>query len=1078
MRLTLGTFLVCTSLFAQTTPAQTKPQEFVVLLDEQPVSVRFAGAIPRNSFAAQTWRTQLLARQALVRQSLTAMKVPVTGSANTFLNALFVTAPMDQVAQMQAIPGVSTVALAPRMKRKLDRALDLQKVKQAWSSLGGATQAGAGVKIAILDSGIDQAHPGLRDASLKAPAGFPVGDANFTNTKVIAARSYVSMLSLSDPRYSTPDDITPRDHVGHGTALAMIAAGNTVQGPAASITGVAPKAYLGNYKIFGSPGINDTTSTAVLVQALEDAYKDGMDIAVLSLGNVAFGSALDTGCQTATPLRPWIPATGCDINAIAVEHAATTGMVVVVAAGNEGCLGLNCPTLGTINSPGTAPSAITVGSVTNSHVLFSQVRANGQAYNGIFGNGFKLNAPLTAPGVDVTTLGNDGLACAALPANSLAGSIALVTRGTCEFYVKVDNAQTAGAVGVVMYDTKSDNIFQPTYLLDETALPLQYIGLTAGTAIKAAIAAKAGLAVTMDPALTAFENSGFDQVAFDSSRGPTIGNALLKPDIAAIGANVYTATQNYDPNGDSYDVSRFNTVNGTSFAAAMVGGAAALVKQAHPGYTVAQIKSALVNTATAGVVKDPDSGALARTTAVGAGKLDAASAVASNVTASPAVASFGQIAGKFPAAIAITVTNTGSASQTLSVAVAPRDRDGNASLTVSPASLSLAPGQSQVVNLTMGGKVPTFGTYEGQINITGGSVPLHVPYLYIVSDNKIANSAPLYGDYYFGVVGETPDYISMRITDQFGAPVVNAPVQWSALNAGVVDVRNSDVATDIYGVATATVQQATTPGNNIFQGVTTGGYGWQFLQNVNYQPYISNGILNAATQQAGSLAPGSYATISGSDFSSVPLLPNTVCIPDTPCLPIALGAVNVSFDAGGISVPAPISYMSYNLINIQIPWEMAGQSSATVKVTYHGISGPTVTLPLAPTSPAFFEFTDATNSQLTGVAQDLNYQLITSRNAAARGKVIILYANGLGPVDNTPGTGAQSSSTKLSRTTTLPVVMIGGKQAAVAFSGLTPQTIGLYQINVTVPAGAPTGLQPMTLSIGGVTGKASQIPVQ
>jgi minor extracellular serine protease Vpr len=362
--------------------------------------------------------------------------------------------------------------------------------------------------------------------------------------------------------------------------------------------------------------------------------------------------------------------------------------------------------------------------------------------------------------------------------------------------------------------------------------------------------------------------------------------------------------------------------------------------------------------------------------------------------------------------------------------------------------------------------------------VTGGSVPLHIPYSYIVTDGKPANVYPMYGDYYFAAVQESPNYIFMRITDQFGAPVANAPVQWSALNSGVVDLQNSNSSTDIYGVAGATIQQSATPGYNVFQGLTTGNFGWQFTQYVNYSPSIPNGILNAATQQAGNLAPGSYATLAGSDFSTVPILPNTICVPNVPCLPISMGDVSVSFDAGGISVPAPLSYMSFNQINLQIPWEMAGQSSASVKVTFHGIPGPVVTLPLDPTSPAFFEFTDSTNSQLTAVAQDLKYQLITSKNAAARGKVITLYANGLGPVDNTPVTGALSSSTKLGRTTTLPVVTIGGKTAPVAFSGLTPQTIGLYQINVTVPPDAPVGVQKMTVSIGGVTSRESQLPVQ
>ncbi len=1077
MRLKTAVLFACVAVVGIAAPP--KPRELVLLLEDEPVSLKFAGQTSRNGVAALSWRTQLRAKQALLKQRLATMKVPVTGSADTFLNALFVTAPVDQIAALRAIPGVSGVALAPRLKRKLDKALDLQNVKQAWNAVGGQSQAGAGVKIAILDSGIDQTHPGLQDSTLTAPAGFPKGDSGFTTPKVIAARSYVASLSYPDIRYSSPDDISPRDHVGHGTALAMIAAGITVKSPATgSMTGVAPKAFLGNYKIFGSPGINEYTSTAVLVQALEDAYNDGMDIAVLSLGDPAFYAPLDqsTGCAS-TPLRSWLPANTCDINAYAVEHAAQSGMVMVVAAGNDGCAGDICPTLGTINTPGTAPSAITVGSTTNSHVLFSQIRTNGQTYNGFLGNGPKLNAPLTAPVVDVIGLGNDGNACVSLPANSLTGAIALVSRGTCEFFVKANNAQAAGAIGVIVYDTQSDNIFRPDTLLQDSALPLEYVGVTAGNAIKAAIKANSGLTATLDPTLTAFDNPGFDQIAYNSSRGPTVGNSQLKPEIAAVGANVYTAAQNYDPNGDAYDVSRFTSVNGTSFAAAMVGGAAALVKQAHPGYTAAQIKSALVNTATANVVMDPATGTLARTTAVGAGKLDANAAVTSNVTANPQVISFGQLSA-LAKAVPVTLTNTSASSQNLTLSVARRDNDGNATVTVSPSSLTLAAGQSQTVSVTMTGKAPTFGTYEGQINITGGSAPLHLPYLYIVTDNKIANAYPVSGDYYFAGVTEYPDYIFMRITDQFGGPIINAPVQWTALNGGTVDLRNSDSGTDNYGIAGATILQSSTDGYNTFEGVTLGGYGWDFTEIVNFAPSISNGIFNAATQVGGSLAPGSYASISGSDFASVPILPNTVCQANTPCLPISLGEVFVSFDAGGISVPAPVSYMSFNFINIQIPWEMAGQSSASVKVTYRGIAGPPVTLQLAPTSPAYFEYTDSTNSQLSAVAQDLNYQLITSQNPAVRGKVITLYANGLGPVDNTPPTGAQSSATTLSRTTSLPVVTIGGQQATVLFSGLTPQTVGLYQINVTVPSGAPTGLQPLTVSIGGVTSKSSQIVVQ
>ena len=92
-------------------------------------------------------------------------------------------------------------------------------------SLNGEPNAGAGVKIAVLDTGIDQNHAAFQENGLQYPAGFPKGDSGYTNRKVIAARSYVNMLVGTDPQFTRPDDLSPRDRVGHGTAVAMIAAG-------------------------------------------------------------------------------------------------------------------------------------------------------------------------------------------------------------------------------------------------------------------------------------------------------------------------------------------------------------------------------------------------------------------------------------------------------------------------------------------------------------------------------------------------------------------------------------------------------------------------------------------------------------------------------------------------------------------------------------------------------------------------------------------------------------------------------------------------------------------------------------
>src|ERR1019366_6384191 len=123
----------------------------------------------------------------------------------------------------------------PPLKPLLNAAVNLVGVPAAWSAVGGSANAGAGVKIGVIDTGIDQNHPGFRDDGFTPPAGFPKGDTGYTNNKVIVARSYISFLVDSDPTYSTPDDLSPRDRQGHGTAIAMIAAGVQNTGPLGSI---------------------------------------------------------------------------------------------------------------------------------------------------------------------------------------------------------------------------------------------------------------------------------------------------------------------------------------------------------------------------------------------------------------------------------------------------------------------------------------------------------------------------------------------------------------------------------------------------------------------------------------------------------------------------------------------------------------------------------------------------------------------------------------------------------------------------------------------------------------------------
>ncbi len=324
-----------------------------------------------------------------MRSELAARQIPVSGSVSTVLNAVFVNAPASRVAELRAIPGVAAVRPMRRYKANLNRATELMNAPAAWAKLGGQANAGQGIKIGIIDSGIDNTHPAFQDSSLAMPAGYPkcTEFCGYTSSKIIVSRSYVRQLAgftskdpvnLPDdvsvpppPASSQPDDYTPRDHLGHGTGVASVAAANQNTGTV-TFTGMAPKAYLGIYKIAGTPGVNDGPTDQVLIMAIEDALKDGMDIASLSWGGPSLTGALDKGPICGNPAN--VP---CDPAAAAYEAAAQAGLVITVAAGNSGSDATNYPYFNSISSPSDAPSVISVGATTSSHALAPAVSVIG-----------------------------------------------------------------------------------------------------------------------------------------------------------------------------------------------------------------------------------------------------------------------------------------------------------------------------------------------------------------------------------------------------------------------------------------------------------------------------------------------------------------------------------------------------------------------------------------------------------------------------------------------------------------------------------------------------------------------------
>jgi minor extracellular serine protease Vpr len=1064
---------VAAVLLIASATAQTRPERWIAVLDSPPVA-EFAGTVSGlKTLAAEQGRLRVLAGQSQVRRLLEERPVRVLGASHVLVNAIFFSGSYEEAERVRALPGVKAVARDREYRlAALDASTSIVNAPAAWNVLGGEGSAGAGRRIGIVDSGIDPAHPSFQDDSLAPPAGFPRANAEsdlvFTNRKVIVARSYVPLVGQAgNPMDSRPDDNSARDRWGHGTAVAAIAAGRRVEGPAGEIVGVAPKAFLGNYKIFGSPGVNDTTFTGVVILALEDAIRDGMDVVTLSIETPASYGALDLGCGP----QP------CDILAEAINRLAGMNVAVVAPAGNSGNTGALAPVLGSINSPGTAPAAITVGAISNGNIYRQRVRLTERGTNTdfetLFGNGPFTSVEATARYVADT--GNNGRACQALGDGSLAGRIAIIDRGDCPHAVKVNNAQRAGAIAVVMVQTDSANpIFRMTDVA-RTGIPAVLISANDGNTIKQSVRTNPELVMTLDNT-TRQTDGTMNQVDPSSSRGPTIfsvdqNDPFLKPELTAVGLDLYTATQRYDPNGPEYSSNGYIALSGTSYTVPMVAGAVALVKQRRPGWTPLNVKSAVVNTASTNV---QDAGGTARVNATGAGKLDAGQAVNAVLLADPAALAFGIFRGT---AIVrqLRVTNTTNAPIQARIDVEQRDPDARARVTVDQGTqIGIPTGQTTTLTVRLSGSPTNPGNYEGVLAISGSGPAIRVPYQYLVGDGVPHNIAPL-GNDFLTVPGVLFPNVLFHVTDRFGVPVKEANMQWTVVSGGG-SIARASLQTDPWGVGFANVELGPEPGENVYRA-TVGNLSQLFYFRTIPQPAIAgNGVVDAASGQAGQgLAPGSYVSIFGSGLAGL-----TQAF-STPFLPLSLTGVSVSFDVEGqqVGAPARLHFISPNQVNVQIPWEMRNFTAARMKVAVSGnVQSNIVTVPLNEFSPGIFEYDDSSSGRRMAAALDETNAVISGSNAVERGRVAQLYVNGLGRVVNPVASGEPASPTELNPTVAAPEVLIGGQPAAVQFSGLAPGFVGLYQVNAVVPAGIDTGFQPLVISIGGVSSQTSQLNIR
>jgi minor extracellular serine protease Vpr len=644
-----------------------------------------------DSNTVKAYRAQLTALRNDFKQWLqaNAPKAKITGSWDLSLNAVSVQLNGTKLSTLTAAPQVKRVEYQG-LYHPLDNNdpdLSIISAQAAWAAGGGAANAGAGVKIAIVDTGIDITHPCFDDAGY--PNQTQLGDHSFTNNKVIAAKVF---NNKTPSRGYTAEAIQE-----HGTHVAGTAACNldtpvSVDGVAVpyDMSGVAPAALLGNYNVF--PGDVTSARSEDILDALDAAYADGFDVANMSLGGGA------SGIQ--------------DLLTDAVDDLDIANMIVAVAAGNSG------PGHFTIESPGSAARALTAGASTVPHFIGAPFSWGGNTTGLAVGDFATVSSDLTAPiGVVTGSVGGLGTACTALPAASLTGKIAVISRGTCTFSQKIRDAQDAGAVAAVIVNNVAGD---PTAMglggiANEPTIPAYMASL----ADRAALAVADGTSGTIGATLAYIASTNVDIMAGFSSQGPTDVDFRVKPDVVAPGVNVLSSIPH-----QFCDVPPcFAFFQGTSMATPHLAGSAAVVRGQHPTWSAAQVRSAIVNTADQGVLKDFQTGLATVTDVniVGSGRENLLSAVGASVALQPVSVSFGAVPSGSGLTLAynVLITNISGTAKTYAFSVGSSTGTGLSYSTGT--SLTLAAGASGWTTVWMtADKGASLGGHFATLRVSAG----------------------------------------------------------------------------------------------------------------------------------------------------------------------------------------------------------------------------------------------------------------------------------------------------------------------------------------------------------------------
>ncbi len=639
------------------------------------------------------------------------------------------------IQKLMALSGVKMVYSDVAHEPDLYASLPLINASAAWNNaaIGGKANAGAGVKLASMDGGLHKDAPMFDGTGYSYPPGFPAGGLGLTannNGKIIASRVY--FRSWDPPAAGDENPWPGTNGTSHGTHTGSTAGGNevvsTYLGITNTISGVAPAVWLMSYRVFYASVNNDGSFyNAEGIAALEDLVADGADVVNNSWGGgpTSVGGALDA-LDTA------------------LINASNAGVFVSMSNGNAG------PGLGTSDHPSS--NYINVGASTTSGTLasgqFSVIEPSPPAptttltdmpfTTADFGDPLPLGQVITysfktAYSVDP---GNyDG--CDAWPAGTFTGVAALISRGDCEFGVKVLNAENAGAEFAVIYNhvAGGDGLINMGegavgHLVTISSI---FIGHTHGQAMVDWYTAH-GAASVLEMDTNAFQAGNTPDIMTSfSSRGPGVG-MVLKPDITAPGDNILA--QGYDPLGVGEGRHLgWGQASGTSMASPHVAGAAALLRQIHPTWSNAEIKSALMSTSKYLGIYNHD-GTHAQPLDMGAGRLDLTHAADPGVIFGSPSLSFGLVLTGTQKSLQTYLTNVSGATESydlsaVSVSVTTSFGAPQVSalpgFTVQPASITLAAGEMAPITVTFDTTAGAIGDNQGFIVLGGSAHNAHVP---------------------------------------------------------------------------------------------------------------------------------------------------------------------------------------------------------------------------------------------------------------------------------------------------------------------------------------------------------------